>query len=224
MSSVGLDTRTLWYLSRGTGMVTLMLLTLTLVLGIAAMREGRWLGAPRFVLSGLHRNLSLLVVTFVSVHIVTSVIDPFVGIRLIDAVVPFISSYRTVWIGLGAVAIDLLAAVIITSLVRVRLGLRTWRAVHWAVYVIWPVAVVHALGTGSDVQSGLLPLVVAVCTALVIGAGALRVLTADIPAWQRGAWATAGAAVMLAVTAWTVDGPLQTGWAASASIVLAGRP
>ena len=95
MSSLGLDTRTLWYLSRGTGMVTLMLLTLTLVLGIAAMREGRWLGAPRFVVSGLHRNVSLLVVAFVSVHIATSVIDPFVGIRLIDAVVPFVSSYRT---------------------------------------------------------------------------------------------------------------------------------
>jgi sulfoxide reductase heme-binding subunit YedZ len=224
VSSVGLDTRTLWYLSRGTGMVTLMLLTLTLVLGIAAMREGRLLGAPRFVLSGLHRNLSLLVVAFVSVHIATSVIDPFVGIRLIDAVVPFVSPYRTVWIGLGAVAIDLSAAVIITSLARVRLGLRAWRAVHWAVYVIWPVAVVHAIGTGSDLQSGLLPLVVAVCTALVIGACGLRVLTADIPAWQRGAWATAGAAVMLAVTAWTVSGPLQTGWARSASIVLAGHP
>lgn len=223
MSTVGLDTRTLWYLSRGTGMVTLMLLTLTLALGVAAMREGRWLGAPRFVLSGLHRNVSLLVVAFVSVHIATSVIDPFVSIRLIDAIVPFASSYRTVWVGLGALAVDLLAAVIVTSLLRVRLGLRAWRAVHWAVYLIWPVAVVHALGTGSDVQSGLLPVVVAVCTAVVLAAGALRVVTSDIPAWQRGAWAATGFAVMLVVTAWTLGGPLHAGWARSAAIVAWGH-
>jgi hypothetical protein len=92
------------------------------------------------------------------------------------------------------------------------------------VYLIWPVAVVHALGTGSDVQSGLLPVVVAVCTAVVLAAGALRVVTADIPAWQRGAWATTGVVVMLVVTAWTLGGPLQTGWAQSASIVAWGHP
>ena len=108
---------------------------------------------PRFVVAGLHRNVSLLVVVFVGVHIATAVLDPYAGIRLIDAVVPFASSYRPVWVGLGALAVDLLAAVIVTSLVRVRLGLRAWRAVHWAVYVIWPVAVVHALGSGSDVRS-----------------------------------------------------------------------
>jgi sulfoxide reductase heme-binding subunit YedZ len=166
-------------------MVTLMLLTLTLVLGIAAMREGRWLGAPRFVISGLHRNVSLLGVAFVSVHIVTSVIDPFVGIRLIDAIVPFVSSYRMVWVGLGALAVDLLAAVIVTSLLRVRLGLGAWRAVHWAVYLIWPVAVVHALGTGSDVRSGLLPVVV--CTAVVLAAAPAG-RNRRHPGWQRGAW------------------------------------
>lgn len=222
MSALGLDTRTLWYLTRGTGMVTLMLLTLTLVLGIAGMKSARWPGTPRFVIAGLHRNISLLVVVFVGIHIATAILDPYAGIRLIDAVVPFGSHYRTVWVGLGALAVDLLAAVIVTSLVRVRLGLRAWRAVHWAVYVIWPVAIVHALGSGSDVQSRLLPVVVAVCTALVVAAGGWRVLTADAPGWQRGAWATGGVALMVAVTAWTLNGPLQPGWARTATAALAG--
>ena len=135
---------------------------------------------------------------------------------------PLASSYRPVWIGLGAIAVDLLAAVIVTSLVRVRLGHRAWRAVHWAVYVIWPVAVIHALGSGSDVRSRILPVVAAVCTSLVLAASGWRVVTADIPAWQRGAWAAVGVGVMLAVTAWTLNGPLQAGWAKSASFALAG--
>ena len=119
---------------------------------------------PRYVVAGLHRNVSLLLVSFVSVHIATSVLDTYAGIRLRDAAIPFVSAYRPVWVGLGAVAFDLLLAVVITSLVRVRLGLRAWRAVHWAVYAIWPIAVIHAFGAGSDVQTGLLPVIAAVGT------------------------------------------------------------
>ena len=128
------------------------------------------------------------------------------------------------WIGLGAVALDLLAAVIVTSLIRVRLGLRAWRAVHWAVYVIWPVAVVHSLGSGSDVRSRFLPVVLAVCTALVVAAGGWRLVTANAPAWKRGTWAAAGVALMLGVTAWTLSGPLQPGWAQTAAMALVGSP
>ena len=102
MTTIGLDTRTLWYLTRGTGIVTLMLLTITFLLGVVSMSPGQLLSMPRFVVAGLHRNLSLLVVVFVCVHIATAVADPYAGIRLIDAVVPLASSYRPVWIGLGA--------------------------------------------------------------------------------------------------------------------------
>jgi sulfoxide reductase heme-binding subunit YedZ len=159
------------------------------------------------------------VVAFVAVHIATSIVDPYAGIRVIDAFVPFVSVYRPVWIGLGAVALDLLLAVIATSLIRVRLGLRVWRAIHWAVYVIWPVAVVHALGSGSDVQSGILIIVVSICTALVIVAGGWRVLTADASGRARVTFFAAGLAVMLGVTAWTLSGPLQTGWARTAAVL-----
>ena len=71
--------------------------------------------------------------------------------RLVDVVVPFVGAYRPFWLGLGALALDLLAALIVTSLLRARIGLRAWRAVHWVAYACWPVALVHGLGTGSDV-------------------------------------------------------------------------
>ncbi len=222
MTALGFDTRALWYLSRGTGMIALMLLTLELVLGVTSMRSGGWQTMPRYVVAGLHRNVSLLLVAFVSVHIASSVLDSYAGIRLRDAVLPFVSSYRPVWVGFGAIALDLLLAVVITSFLRARLGLRAWRAVHWAVYAIWPVAVLHALGSGSDVRTGLLPVVAAVGTGLVMAAAGWRVLTADIPGWVRGACALGGLALMLGVTAWALNGPLQSGWAHTATVQTVG--
>jgi sulfoxide reductase heme-binding subunit YedZ len=150
MTAVLASTPALWYLARGSGAVSLGLLTGTVLLGLAT--SARWATArwPRFVVAGLHRNLSLLAVAFVGLHVATVVVDGYVPIRWLDAVVPFGSRYRPVWLGLGAVAFDLLLALVATSLLRVRLGQRTWRAVHWLAYACWPVAVTHGLGIGSD--------------------------------------------------------------------------
>ena len=99
-----------------------MLLTVSVALGVANVRRVSVAGAPRFVFDAVHRSVSLLALAFLAVHIVTSVLDPFAAIRLIDAVVPFVSAYRPVWLGLGAVASDLLIAVALTSVLRRRFG------------------------------------------------------------------------------------------------------
>src|SRR6476661_4870318 len=122
----------LWFVSRGCGLVALLLLTGTVVLGCAhATRAsaGAW---QRFTLHALHRNLSLLDVVFLAVHILSAIIDGYVPLQWVDAVVPFVSDYHPVWIGLGAIAVDLLIAVIVTSLLRARLSRRVWRTVHVA--------------------------------------------------------------------------------------------
>jgi predicted ferric reductase len=139
----------LWFASRATGLVSLLLLTGTVVLGAATSGRAtgnRW---PRFAVAALHRNLSLLSVVFLVVHIASAVIDPYAGIRWVDALLPFVSAYQTFWLGLGAVALDLLIAVLVTSLARSHLPWRAWRAVHWAGYALFPVAVAHGLGTGG---------------------------------------------------------------------------
>lgn len=150
MTPILASTPALWYLARGSGAVSLCLLTLTVVLGIVT--SARWATAswPRFVVAGLHRNLSLLAVAFLGLHVASVVVDGYVPIRWLDAVVPFASAYRPLWLGLGAVALDLLLAVLLTSLLRVHLGHRAWRGVHWAAYACWPVALVHGFGIGSD--------------------------------------------------------------------------
>jgi methionine sulfoxide reductase heme-binding subunit len=132
-----------WYLSRGTGGVALLLLTVSVVLGIVDQRRWRAPGWPRFVLDAMHRNVSLLVLLVLAVHILTAVLDSFAPIRLTNAVVPFTSTYRPIWVGLGALAFDFLLAIALTSMLRQRLGHRTWRLVHWLAYVSWPVALVH---------------------------------------------------------------------------------
>lgn len=140
----------LWYVGRGTGVVSLLLLTVVMVLGVGS-RSGRPVfGLPRFAVVALHRSASMMAVAFLAIHVVTLLLDPQAELRLVDLVLPFDASYRPLWIGLGTVGLDVMAAVFVTSLLRHRLGVRAWRAVHWLAYVSWPVAVLHTVGTGTD--------------------------------------------------------------------------
>lgn len=173
--------KVLWYLTRATGAVTLLLLSAAVVLGV--LTSVRWASPrwPRFVVEWLHRNVSLVVLIFLAVHVATAVIDGFVPLRWVDAIVPFSAGYRPLWVGFGAVALDLLVAIAVTSVVRVRLGYRAWRLVHWTAYACWPVAAVHSVGAGSDAWRGWMLVVDAVVAVPVVGAAVWR-LTARSPA------------------------------------------
>ena len=140
----------LWFVSRACGLVSLLLLTGTVVLGCAHATRASAGGWRRFTLHALHRNVSLLAVVFLAVHIGSAIIDGYVPLQWIDAVIPFVSDYHPVWLGLGAIALDLLIAVIVTSLLRSRLSQRVWRAVHVASYALWPLAMIHGLGIGGS--------------------------------------------------------------------------
>ena len=205
---------TTWYLTRATGAVSLVLLTLSVVLGVVDVQRlsgERW---PRFVLDAIHRNVSLLVLVLLALHIVTSVLDGFAPISFVDAVIPLHSAYRPLWLGLGAFSFDLLLAVAITSMVRVRLGHRTWRAVHWFAYAAWPVALVHSLGTGTDARASWILGLSLICTLAVLAAAATRVVSGwPEPRGVRTGAAAALVAGPLALIAWLPAGPLGSGWA-----------
>jgi methionine sulfoxide reductase heme-binding subunit len=168
----------LWYASRATGVVSLVLLTAVMILGILVNRQGRLPGLPRFAVLGLHRNLSLLAVAFVALHVISAVADSFVSISLAAAVIPFVSAYEPFWLGLGAVSLDLMAALIVTSLLRRFIGRRTWRVVHWLAYASWPVAVAHSVGSSKDMQNGALLGLAVACILAVAGALAWRLVRA----------------------------------------------
>ncbi|WP_329123642.1 ferric reductase-like transmembrane domain-containing protein [Streptomyces sp. NBC_01465] len=170
------DSPLLWYVSRATGVVCLVLFTAVVLLGILVHLRKRLPGLPRFGTVGLHRTLSLLAVVFLAVHIGSSVFDSYVNISLLDVLVPFASDYQPLWLGLGTVAFDLMLAVVATSLLRRRIGHRVWRAVHWLAYLSWPVALVHGIGIGTDTGVDWMTWLTVVCVVAVVGGVTVRVL------------------------------------------------
>ncbi len=167
----------LWYATRGAGVVSLLLLTGVVVLGVLSVHRFEMAGWPRFLTVGLHRNVSLLAVVFLALHILTAVVDPFTNLGWVAALVPFGSYYRTFWLGLGTIAADLVAAIVVTSLLRGFIGAGAWRLVHWVAYAAWPVAVLHGIGTGTDAGSAWLLAIQVLCALAVAAAVALRLLT-----------------------------------------------
>ncbi len=213
LATVGHGSTALWYLTRATGLVSLVLLSATVALGTVASvgwTSDRW---PRFLSQSVHRNLSLFSIALIGVHVVTTVADGYVPIGLADAIIPFRSPYRPIWVGLGAVAFDMLLAVAITSALRRRIGVAAWRGVHWLAYACWPIAVVHGLGSGSDPRLPGALLVFIVCTTGVAAAVAWRLAAgwARSVTWRIGA-AIAGAAVLVLIAAFAAAGPLRSGW------------
>ncbi|HEY2216972.1 MAG TPA: ferric reductase-like transmembrane domain-containing protein [Solirubrobacteraceae bacterium] len=202
-----------WYVTRSTGAVALLLLTVAVALGVVDVRRWsspRW---PRFIVDSLHRNVSLLAMAFLGLHILTSVLDSFAPISLLDAFIPFAGSYRPFWLGLGAVALDLLLAVTLTSLLRQRIGFASWRAIHWLTYASWPIALLHGLGTGSDVKATWLLSMSLGCLLVVLASVLVRVASG----WPerlrlRGAALGGAGAFSLFLLLWLPGGPLGSEW------------
>lgn len=186
MSEINSSTA-LWYVSRATGAVSLLLLTAVMLLGILVTRKTKLPGMPSFVVSGLHRNLSLLSTAFVAVHVLSAIADGYVTIPLTAAVIPLTSSYERFWLGLGAVGFDLMLASLITSLLRRHLSRKAWRTVHLAAYLSWPVAWFHSYFVSGDLQHGVLRLMAIACALAVIAAALWRVAAAgkDLPRAER---------------------------------------
>ncbi len=205
--------RALWYLTRSTGIVSLLLLTATVVIGVVASvgwTTERW---PRFLTQNVHRNLSLFCVGFVGVHVITTVSDGYVSIGFADAFLPLASPYRPVWVGLGALAFDLLLVVLATSALRHRIGYASWRFVHWLAYLCWPIAMFHAIGSGSDASLPLMLALEALSGGAVLGAVAWRLVTGrQFTPGRRGVAAVTALVVILALGVFVAFGPLRPGW------------
>jgi sulfoxide reductase heme-binding subunit YedZ len=205
-----------WYLTRGSGIVTLVLLTVSVSLGVLTTVRWRSRSMPRFVVAGLHRNVTLLAVVFLVIHVGTTIADGYTPIGLKDAFIPFVSAYRPFWLGLGALSSDLLAAVVVTSLLRARFGFRTWRTVHWLAYASWPLALLHSLGTGSDARFGWMAALGLACVTAVTFSVLVRVGYGEGTVRVRSAAGITALIVPVALIVWYQGGPARHGWAARA--------
>ena len=203
----------LWYLNRASGLVLLVLLTLALLLGqLATARMPSGL-LPRFVTVELHRNISIAALALLVLHVLSSVADGFVDIAASDVFVPLRSPYRPVWLGLGTVALDLLAMVALTTVVRHRIPYRGWRAVHCLSYAAWLLAGLHGLGTGTDTRSRLTILVTFGCITAVMFGLLVRITgLGSVPLGARAVLAVLVVAMPLLTSAWLRSGPMQPDW------------
>jgi methionine sulfoxide reductase heme-binding subunit len=184
----------LWYTTRATGLTAFVLLTATVVLGLLARRRvssPRW---TKFMQREVHRQISMVAVCFLAIHILSSVLDTYVNIGWLAIVVPFTSPYERFFVGLGAIALDLALAVFVSSLVKDRISTRVWRAIHWLAYGSWPVAVAHGIGSGTDLRLDWVDAIVGACCGSVVLAVALRFATSPKDA-QRPASGRLGRAL-----------------------------
>jgi methionine sulfoxide reductase heme-binding subunit len=145
-----MNSTSLWYATRASGIVALVLLTLTMVLGLVTTSRSRTRNWPGFAQQEIHRRISIMAVVFLALHVLTSVLDTYVNIGWLAVVVPFASAYSPFWVGLGTVALDLMLTVFVSSLLRARLRPGTWRGIHWLAYGSWPIALAHTFGLGTD--------------------------------------------------------------------------
>ena len=213
VATVGHGSTALWYLTRATGLVSLILLSATVVLGTVASvgwTTDRW---PRFLSQSVHRNLSLFCLALIGVHIVTTVGDGYVPIGLADAVIPFRSPYRPIWVGLGAWRSTCCSPSRSPAHSAAASGWPPGAGSHWLAYACWPIAAVHGLGSGTDARLPGATLVFVVCIGSVAAAVAWRLAVgrARSVTWRVGG-AIGTAAVLLVIAAFATAGPLRPGW------------
>ncbi len=157
----------LWFATRGAGAVSLLMLTASVVFGIVTVARFQHVEWPRFFNYEMHRRVSLLAIVFLAVHVLAAVFDPFTSLGLAAALMPLASTYRPVPVALGVIALYLFTALIVSSLLRRHIGQRTWRAIHWASYAMWPMALLHGFTAGSDASAVWMLGIDALCVAAV---------------------------------------------------------
>ena len=187
-----MNSTALWYATRASGLVALSLLTLTMVLGVVTTTRARARNWPGFAQQELHRRVSMVAVVFLGIHVVTSVLDTYVNIGWAAVVVPGASPYDRFWVGVGAVSLDLLLAVFVSSLLRARMNPGAWRALHWLAYLSWPIALAHTFGMGTDSREGWVIVLGLVCVLAVAIAVAYRLRNAARQTAARTAHSSVG--------------------------------
>ncbi|MDA8102306.1 MAG: ferric reductase-like transmembrane domain-containing protein [Nitrospiraceae bacterium] len=218
VAAIGGNPKFLWYMTRATGIIAIVLLGMVVILGMVTATKAAPKGFAKFLVPDLHRRLSITAAAFLGVHIITALLDSFVHIGLIASIVPFVATYRPVWVGFGAIAFDLLLIVIATSVVRHRFSQGPWKKIHYLSWLVVTFALFHAIGTGSDARVGLVEVVYIVLVAVVALAAIFRTAT---DAQLRKLAKIGGSAVIVAVPVlalgWSLKGPLRTGWASASS-------
>jgi methionine sulfoxide reductase heme-binding subunit len=183
---------TLWFLARALGMVALLAFTLSVVLGATSSDtelpthiQDRDAAIDRRVLRQLaHRSAAGIGLVALAAHLVLILLDSYVSVTVLGALIPFTAGYAPVALGLGTIAVMLFLVVAITGAARGRLATSAraaagWRAVHALAYLGWALAMGHGIFAGTDTGTLWTTTVYAACGIAFAGAMGTRLVRAD---------------------------------------------
>jgi predicted ferric reductase len=184
-ASDGLD-HTAWYLARAGGVVAYLLLFGSVALGLALSSRGleALLGPLRLL--DLHEFVTLFTYALVALHLAGLYLDQYLQPAPAELLIPFALPYRPTWSGLGAVALYVSAIITASFYLRRRIRYRTWRVLHYLTFVVFVLALVHGLGSGSDTLTPWMRLVY-VATGFATVALVLYRIATRVPGFRRAA-------------------------------------
>lgn len=165
-----------WYLARASGMVAVILLVASLVLGVLlSTRALKPVDSPAW-LREMHHWVSMLAVVATGTHLAGLVADSYAHFGWREILVPGASSWKPTAVTVGVIALYLLALVWVSSLFMKRLPRRLWRGIHSLSYALVWTAVVHAGLAGTDVSNHVYQALALLLTVIATTAAVVRVV------------------------------------------------
>ena len=175
--STTLQTHGWWLASRASGLLALVLVTVSV--GIGLTMSGKLMRRPGLspTLMAVHEQTALAGLIAIAVHGITLLGDPWLHPGVAGVTVPFAMDFRTAFTGLGIIAGYLAAFLGLSFYVRKRVGPKLWRKAHRATVVVYALGLAHALGAGSDASAVWFRWWVILTTPLIGGLFVHRVLS-----------------------------------------------
>jgi predicted ferric reductase len=165
-----------WFISRGAGVVGYLLITGSMIYGLMITTRTATGAVPAPVSFGMHEFIAWLGLVFIAVHAVVLLWDGYIKYSLASVLVPFASSYRPVWVGIGQIAFYLSALLAASFYAKKRIGHKTWRLIHYASFATFILATLHGLFSGSDTKALPMQAIYISAVAAVLFLTVLRIL------------------------------------------------
>lgn len=166
-----------WFISRGAGISAYLIITGSMLYGLMISTKTATGAVPAPVTFGMHEFVSWLGLIFAAAHAVVLLWDAYIQYTPATILVPFTSSYRPEWVGVGQVAFYLSALVVASFYARKRIGQKVWRAIHYVSFLTFIMVTLHGFFSGSDSKTLAMQVMYLASTAAMIFFTTLRIFT-----------------------------------------------
>ncbi|MDD5369066.1 MAG: ferric reductase-like transmembrane domain-containing protein [Anaerolineaceae bacterium] len=140
----------MWFITRAAGFTAYILIWLSVAWGLAVSNKILDHLLHRQITYDFHQFISLLAIGFLLLHIGILLFDRYLPYSVLQILVPFLSPYRPLWVGIGVIAFYLTLLVTVTYYLRGRIGMKAFRSIHVLSLVAYLGASIHGFFSGTD--------------------------------------------------------------------------